>query len=126
MTEINKLEIGIKGHEEKIVAENETANNMGNNGVNVFSSPAMIGFMEVTCRHSVAKFLNEGETTVGIAFDIKHRASANVGTKVKCDTKLIEIHNKRLVFSVKCYDDEKVIGDGIHQRYIVNTSRYKD
>lgn len=116
---MKELEIGIKGYQEKTVTIDDTASSLGNEGVNVFSSPAMIGFMEMTCRHSVADYIGPDKTTVGIDFNIKHKASAPVGALVKCDTELLEIHKKRLVFSVKCYDDEKIIGDGIHQRYIV-------
>lgn len=116
---MKKLEIGIKGHEEMTVEEKDSASTMGNAGVDVLSSPAMIGHMEITCRHSVAPCLEDGETTVGIEFNIRHKASADVGEKVKFDTELLEIHGKRLVFSVKCYTDEKVIGEGTHQRYIV-------
>lgn len=122
---MKKLEVGIKGHEEKIVDKNDSAEKLGNLGVNVLSSPSMIGFMEVTCRHSVADCLEEDETTVGIAFDIKHVASAKIGSLIKCDSKLMEIKVKRLIFSVVCYTDEKVIGEGLHQRYIKKPKEIK-
>lgn len=115
---MNKLETGIKGYQEKIVSEEDSAEKLGNVGINVLSSPAMIGFMEVTSRLSVASYLEDGETTVGIAFDIKHLASAKIGSLIKCDSKLMEIKGNRLIFEVVCYTDQQIIGQGIHQRYI--------
>lgn len=112
------LKVGIKGHEEMVVKKENTAEKFGNKGVDVLSSPDMIGFMEVTCRKSLQDYYENGETTVGIAFDIKHLASAGLGSVIKYDSELVEIHNKRLVFKVKAYTDEKTIGAGIHQRYI--------
>lgn len=122
---MNKLKIGIKGHLEKYVEENDMATALGNEGVDVLSSPTMISYMEKTCRYSVADYLENGETTVGIAFDIKHLASAGLGSLVKYDSELLEIHKRRLVFSVKCYTDDKIIGEGIHQRYIKNPKDIK-
>lgn len=122
---MEKLEIGITGYEEKYVDENDSAEKLGNNGVNVLSSPSMIAFMEATCRHSVADYLDKDETTVGIAFDIKHVASAKIGSLIKCDSKLMEIKAKRLIFSVVCYTDEKIIGEGLHQRYIKKPKEIK-
>lgn len=117
---MKELKMGIKGHLEMYVEEKDMATALGNEGVDVLSSPTMISYMEKTCRYSVADYLKNGETTVGIAFDIKHLASAGIGSFVKYDSELLEIHGKRLVFSVKCYTDEKIIGQGIHQRYIKN------
>lgn len=122
---MKKLELGIKGYEEKIVSSEDSAEKLGNVGVNVLSSPSMIGFMELTCRHSVAPYLEDDETTVGIAFDIKHLASAKLGSLIKCDSELVDIKGKRLIFSVVCYNDYKIIGQGIHQRYIKKPQEIK-
>lgn len=122
---MKKLEIGIKGHLEMKVNKNDMATSLGNEGVDVLSSPVMISYMEKTCRYSVKDYLENEETTVGIAFDIKHLASAGLDTLVKYDSELLEIYRKRLVFSVKCYTDEKIIGEGIHQRYIIKPKDIK-
>ncbi|MDO5046952.1 MAG: thioesterase family protein [Anaerococcus sp.] len=119
------LYLGLEGFEEKIVSENDLASLLGNKGVDVLSSPAMIAFMELTCRKSVGPFLKEGETTLGISFNIDHLASAGIGSKIRVTSKLIEIHGKRLVFKVKCLSGDKVIGQGIHQRYIKNPKDIK-
>ena len=115
---MKNLEIGIKGYKEKEVLENDSADKLGNKGVDVLSSPSMIAFMEYTCRDSVAKYLDNDQTTVGIAFDIKHLASAKIGSLIKCESELIEIKKKRLIFSVTCLCGDTIIGKGIHQRYI--------
>lgn len=119
------LKIGIKGHQEEIVTPELCANHLGSGTVKVFATPMMITLMERTSRLSVQPELDPGCETVGTAVNIKHLSSTPVGMKVWCDSELIEIDGRRLVFSVKAYDEKGLIGEGTHERFIINVSRFQ-
>ncbi|MDO4595156.1 MAG: hotdog domain-containing protein [Tissierellia bacterium] len=118
------LKIGICGKKSMVVSKQTLATNLGNEKIAVFSTPNMIAFMEKTARESVACYLKDNCTTVGIAIDIKHINSVKENETVTCFTELIEIHKKRLVFKCKVVNDDIIIGEGIQQRYIVNIDEF--
>lgn len=118
------LEIGLKGRQSEIVTNEKTAAVMGSGNLPVYATPAMIALMEKTAMLSVADELEEGQATVGTRLEIDHLAACGIGTDVSCESKLIEIDRKRLVFSVTAYNGETVIGKGKHERFIIDTEKF--
>ena len=114
------LEAGIKGREEVMVTEANSAAAMGSGLLPVFATPAMVALMEQTSWKSVAPYLNEGEGTVGTSLNISHSAATPLGMKVWCESELTEVDRRRLVFHVTCYDEAGVIGEGTHERFITS------
>ena len=108
------LEIGIKGHGKLTVTDSMTAAALGSGAIEVLSTPIMIALMEKTSRMSIADYLEENQRTVGTVVNIKHLAATPVGMEVTCETELIEIDRRRLVFKVACYDKDGIIGEGLH------------
>ena len=127
-TEVNNkdfnLQIGMTAEKSEKVTENNTAIKYGSGGVAVYATPAMIGIMEGTCLAAVDPFLPEGMSTVGIHLDVKHTAATPVGMSVRATAKLIEISGKRLTFTVEAYDNKEKIGEGTHQRYIIDLAKF--
>lgn len=119
------LEKGIVGKEEMIVTEADTAKALGSGGLNVFATPAMIALSEKTALRSVLKYLPEGQSTVGTKIDMSHIAATPVGMKVRCETELIEIDRRKLVFSVEVYDEVEKVAEGTHERFIVEDARFQ-
>ena len=119
------LETGLKGRQEEIVTEALSAPHIGSGEAKVFATPMMIALMEKTCRLSVQPFLEEGETTVGTHVDVSHEASTPLGMKVWVESELTEIDRRRLVFSVKAYDEKGLIGQGRPERFIVNSENFQ-
>lgn len=74
---------------------------------------------------SILDDLKEGESTVGTRLDVKHLAATPIGMKVYCDSELIEVDRKRLVFKVVASDERGKIGEGIHERFIVDIKSFK-
>ena len=118
------LNVGIKGTESVLVTEENTAASVGSGMLAVFATPAMAALMEKTAALSVQNELGEGEGTVGISLNIRHLAATPVGLTVTCESELIEIDRKRLVFSLKVSDGKDVIGDGTHERFIINNEKF--
>ena len=112
-------------HSETLVVRHEdTAAVYGSGALEVFATPAMIALMEKTCLESVSDKIGEGNTTVGIAVNIKHLKASPVGALIRCDSTLVEVDRKRLVFEVKCYDGDTLIGEGIHERFVVDSEKF--
>ena len=118
------LTVGIKGTESVKVTEENTAKSVGSGMLDVFATPAMAALMEKTASESVAAYLCECEGTVGISLNIRHLAATPIGLTVTCESELIEIDRKRLVFSLKVSDGKDVIGDGTHERFIINNEKF--
>lgn len=118
------MELGIKGIQERTVTYEQTAEYMSSGLLPVFATPCMIQFMEATARASVEPFLAEGQSTVGTSVNIRHLASTFVGCKVTCESTLTEIDRRRLVFEVKVYDDKELLGEGTHERFIVDNAKF--
>lgn len=118
------MDIGIKGKISISVTDENTAAALGSGTLRVFSTPAMIALMEKTAWESVSPYLSEGESTVGISLDVKHLAATPVGDTVTCESELIEIDRRRLVFSLKVTDSVDVIGEGRHERFIVLNEKF--
>ena len=112
-------------HSETLVVEHkDTAAVYGSGSLEVFATPAMIALMEKTCLDCVNDKIGEGNTTVGIAVNIKHLKASPVGALIRCDAKLVEVDRKRLVFEVQCFEGENLIGEGIHERFVVDSEKF--
>ena len=119
------LAIGIKGQAEVLVTEDMTARNVGSGTVAVLATPMMIALMEKTCLQSVRPFLEEGQDTVGTRVDVTHSAATPVGMTVRCESELVEIDRRRLVFRVTARDDAGVVGEGMHERFIIDIAKFQ-
>ena len=119
------LEKGIKGHLEQVVTPDVTADRIGSGLVQVFATPMMIALIECTCNESVIPHLEPGQGTVGTHIDVSHLAATPVGMRVWCDSELVEIDRRRLVFSVKAYDECGLIGEGTHERFVIDTATFQ-
>ena len=107
-----------------VVEHKDTAAVYGSGALEVFATPAMIALMEKTCLESVADNIGEGNTTVGIAVNIKHLKSSLVGATIRCEAEIIEVDRRRLVFEVKCFEGETLVGEGIHERFVVDSEKF--
>ena len=103
------------------VAATETAEVLGSGGLPVYSTPSMICLMELTS-YKLAE--NEGYQTVGTKVNISHLKACRPGTEITATAEVIEAEGRRIEFSVKVEDAEGIIGEGFHQRYIIDPERF--
>lgn len=118
------LKVGIKGYAEAQVTNENTARTVGSGFLPVFATPMMAALMEKTAAKSVQGELGDGEGTVGTSLNIRHLAATPVGMTVKCESELVEIDRRRLVFTLKVTDGVDIIGDGTHERFIINNEKF--
>lgn len=120
------MEAGIKGILTKTVDQSESAKNLGSGLLDVYATPALVAFVEKTCWFSINDFIEEGQTTVGTRMDIRHLKATPISMKVTCESELVKVEGKKLVFEFEAYDEKDLIAKGSHERYIVESKTFQD
>lgn len=120
------LKEGITNTETVIVNKDNSAKTMGSGTLDVFATPAMVALMEKTAWRSLIPYLEDGQGTVGIHLDITHDAPTPLGMTVTCESKLVKIDGRRLVFEVTATDGRDVIGMGIHERFLIWDEKFQN
>ena len=123
---MSELSRGVRGTQEEIVTEKNIASALGSGGLAVYATPCMITLMEYCAMESVKPFLPEGSSTVGTRLDVKHLAATPIGMKVRCETELIEVDRRRLVFLCRAFDEAGLIGEGTQERFIVDNAKFME
>ena len=118
------IETGIRNSLESFATDENNAETLGSGNVRVFATISMIGLMEKTCLESVLPYLEPGQDTVGTHVNVSHAKATPVGMKVWCESELVEIDRRRLVFRVAAYDECGLIGEGTHERFIIDKERF--
>ena len=118
------METGIKGTRTVVVTEEMTAEHVGSGMLPVYATPEMVALVENVASTSVAPYLEEGTGTVGTKVDVAHVSATPVGMKVTVETELTEVDRRRLVFSVKAYDEAGLVGEGTHERFIIRNDKF--
>ena len=118
------LQTGIKGRIELTVTKDKCAGALGSGELDVFATPAMIALIEETAWKSVAPYLQPGEGTVGTALNVRHLAATPLDCLVTCETELTLVDRKRLVFEARVFDASGLVGEGTHERFIIQYERF--
>jgi len=118
------MEIGAKYKVELLVGENDTAKALGSGTLAVLATPKMIALMEQAAYKCIEASLEPGQSSVGTYLDVKHLSATPVGLKVYAEAEVSEVEGRRIVFNVTAYDEKGVIGEGKHERFIVNDEKF--
>ena len=123
--ETKGLHIGIRGREETVVSEDLLAKNVGSGLVKVYATAMMIALIEKAAVYSVEPYLESGQGTVGTHVNVSHCSATPLGMKVWAETELIGIDRRKLTFRVAAYDERGLIGEGRHERFIIDNARFQ-
>lgn len=118
------LRVGLTFAKEYLLKKEHTAEHVGSGMLEVLSTPSMIAFMEKTARESVKLKLQEGYITVGARINVKHLNPVPIGEKLRVTAQLTGIDGRRLTFELKAEWRNEVIGEGQHERFIVNREKF--
>lgn len=118
------LTVGISNEIDRNVTKETTAAALGSGMLEVYATPAMVALMEETCMKSVQAEMDEGYGTVGTGLTIHHLSATPIGMKVRCVSKLVEVDGRKLVFDVQAFDESGLIGQGTHERFIIENEKF--
>jgi predicted thioesterase len=118
------LSPGAEGRAELIVGTEHTAAHVGSGQIAVLATPVMVNLMEAAALAAVETRLPNGYQTLGIHLNVSHVAATPVGMRVHARAELIEVDGRRLTFQVSAEDEHELIGEGTHERIIVDVARF--
>jgi len=118
------LTLGLSAERAIVVADAHTAARWGSGGLRVFATPNMIALMEGAAVDAVDPLLPPGQQTVGVALNVQHLAATAVGRPVRARAELTAVEGRKLTFRVEAFDDAGKIGEGEHQRFIIEVERF--
>ncbi len=119
------LEVGLRAEREIVVTPSITADQEGNPGVNVLSTPQLVRLFETTAIEATKSALESGQGTLGTRLDIRHLAATPVGMRVWTEAELVEVDGRRLVFRLSARDEQEPVGEGTHERHVVDLERFR-
>lgn len=119
-----EIKTGQKGSTEIVVGTRDTAHHVGSGRIKVLATPVMIMLIEEAALKAVEDFLPAGYQTVGTRLDVSHIAATPVGMRVHATAEITEIDGRKLVFKVWAEDEAERIGEGTHERIIVDVARF--
>lgn len=118
------ISVGARATIEKTVEYGDTAAALGNDEIEVFSTPSMVSLMEFACIEVLKPYIEEGEGTVGMSLDIRHIAPTPVGMKVKANAQLTKVSGSKLEFAVEVFDEDEKVGEGTHKRAVIGMDSF--
>ena len=118
------IPLGAKGEFQMLVTSEVAITFLGTEGTRVLSTPHMIGFMEMTCRNTVLPLLDAGYDTVGTHVNVAHLAASPIGMSVTFTAEVIRVDGRRVEFRVEARDEKEKIGEGTHERAIINVAKF--
>ncbi len=118
------LRVGLIGKYEVVVADEHTAPFVGSGKVRVLATPVMINLIEAAALACCEHLLPAGHQSLGIHLDVRHIAATPVGMRATASAELVKIDGRTLTFRVEAHDERELIGDGLHERVIVNVERF--
>ena len=117
--------IGLSDVRESSVAEEITARALKSGSLDVLATPEMIRLVEETAAALIEKNLPPELTSVGISLDVKHTAPTPVGMKFRAEVKIVSVDGRKIVLEVAAFDERGQIGNGVHERFIVDAKKFQ-
>ena len=118
------ITVGARGEKTLLVTNEIAINFLGLEGARVLSTPEMIRAMEHTCRDLVLPMLDQGYDTVGTQVNVAHLAAAPLGMPVTFQAEITSVEDRRVKFKVVAFDEKEKIGEGTHERAIINVTKF--
>jgi fluoroacetyl-CoA thioesterase len=118
------LKSGLTGTAEIVVGTRDTAPHVGSGKIGVLATPIMVNLMEAAALAAVERYMPPGHQTVGTRLDVKHFAATPVGLRVLAHAELVKVDGRTLTFTLRAVDEHEAIGEGVHERLIINVERF--
>src|SRR3954465_15169473 len=124
MALVLELPAGLTGTAELVVGEQHTAPRVGSGRIRVLATPVMINLIEAAALAAVEQSLPEEHQSLGTRLDISHVAATPVGMRVRATAEVVRVEGRTIHFRVRAEDERELIGEGTHERVVVNLERF--
>ena len=119
-----EIPVGAKGEKEIVVGEEHTAPTIGSGKVHVLATPVMINLIEAASLAAIEHLLPAGYQSLGTLLNVRHIAATPVGMKAKATAEVTRVEGRTVYFKVEAHDEKDLIGDGTHERVVVNVAKF--
>jgi predicted thioesterase len=116
---------GLSKERTYLVQERHLACMWGSGQAAVLATPALVAFCEECARLAVDPLLPEGQQTVGVWIGLRHLAATPPGMRVTVRAELLQVEGRRLRFRVEAHDEVERVGEGEHERFVVDVERFE-
>src|SRR3954462_14424707 len=124
MTDLSKLRPGLRGEASLIVGEEHTAPRIGSGAIHVLATPVMINVIEAAALAAVERLLPAGHQSLGTVLNVRHIAATPIGMRVTATATVQRVEGRTIYFTVEARDERELIGDGTHERVVVNVEKF--
>jgi predicted thioesterase len=118
------LPAGLSGTAELVVGEQHTAPRIGSGRIRVLATPVMINLIEAAALAAVEQSLPEDHQSLGTRLNVSHIAATPVGMRVRATAEVVKVEGRTIHFRVRAEDERELIGEGTHERVVVNLERF--
>lgn len=120
------LRAGLTGSAELLVGKEHTAPRIGSGRVHVLATPVMINLIEAAALEAVERLLPPGHQSLGTVLNVRHIAATPVGMRVTATAEVTGVEGRTIRFRVEARDEKDLIGDGTHERVVVNVAKFDE
>ena len=124
--DLSALKPGLSGRAELLVAEAHTAPRVGSGKVHVLATPVMINVIEAAALAACEHLLPAGHQSLGTVLNVRHIAATPVGMRVTATAEVTQVEGRTISFRVAVFDEKELIGDGAHERVVVNVAKFDE
>jgi predicted thioesterase len=124
--DLSRIRPGLRGESVLVVAEEHTAPRIGSGAIPVLATPVMINLFEAAALDAAERLLPQGYQSLGTVLDIRHIAATPVGMRVTASAVIVRVEGRTIFFTVEAHDERELIGDGRHERMVVNVARFDE
>src|SRR3954470_11118908 len=122
--ELGQLKPGLRGEAGLVVSGEHTAPRVGSGAVSVLATPVMINLMEAAALAAVERLLPPGHQSLGTLLNVRHIAATPVGMRITALAIVEKVEKRTIHFRVEARDERELIGDGTHERVVVNVEKF--
>ena len=123
-TNLSAIQPGLSGEAGLLVAEEHTAPRVGSGKIHVLATPVMINVIEAAALAAIEQLLPEGHQSLGTVLNVRHIAATPVGMRVTARASVTAVSGRTVTFRVEAHDEKELIGDGTHERVVVNVAKF--
>ena len=124
--DLTSIHPGLAGSASLVVGPEHIAPRIGSGRIPVLATPVMISLIEAAALAAAEPLLPPGHQSLGILLDVRHFAATPEGLTVVATAQVTKVVGRTISFRVEARDEREPIGDGVHERVVVNVARFDE